>query len=194
MNIGKFTKNFFIVIVAMLLIAIFGRVFMMEDNDLLSELRATEGAVSAYKADPENAFFTHKLSEKLTHDGYYSANGFVYIKESGEIQITARYNDSLYGYFDTPETTEFTYTIVDTSTDTVYEGEVVERGEKYMYNYDKLVFKNVEIGEESELLLFLHFEDKYPVEDESKGLLIHHPAQEFKAYKLSKTEKTALEG
>ncbi len=193
MNLAKFTRNFFILIVAMILIAIFARVYMMEDNDLLSELYPTDNAVAAYGDKGADAFKSHKPAEKLTHDGYYSANGMVYIESAHELQITARYNDSLYGYLGTEDTTEFTYTILDKSNDKVYEGKILERGEKYMYNYDKLAFEGIDIGEDSELYLFLHFEDKYPVEDESKGLLIHHSEQEFKTYKLSKDEISKLE-
>lgn len=193
MNLAKFTRNFFILIVAMILIAIFARVYMMEDNDLLSELYPTDNAIASYGDKGTDAFKSHQPAENLTHDGYYSANGMVYIASAGELQITARYNDSLYDYLGTEDTTEFTYTILDKSNDKVYKGNILERGEKYMYNYDKLTFEGIDIGEDSELYLFLHFEDKYPVEDESKGLLIHHSEQEFKAYKLSKDEISKLE-
>lgn len=194
MNVAKFTKNLFIVMVAMILIAILGRIFMMEDNDLLSELFATENAVAVYAEDPEEGFKYHAVADDLADDGYYSANGLIYIESKNELQITARYNDSLYTYLNTPDTTEFYYTLVDTSTENTYEGKVLDQGEKYMYNYEKLVFEGVEIGESSELYLFLHFEDKYPVEGETEGLLIHHADQTFKSYKLSKDEIAALGG
>ena len=190
MNVAKFTRNLFITMVGMLVIAILGRIYMMEDNDHLSYLFATDNALSAY-AD-NNAFTTHKVADDLSDDGYYSANGFIYNETKNELQITARYNDSLYVYLNTADKTEFYYTLVDESTDKVYTAKVLQFGEKYMYNYDKLVFENLEITEESELYLYLHFEDKYPVEDETEGLLIHHPGQEMKAYKLSKAEKELL--
>ncbi len=190
MNIAKFTKNLFIIMVGMLVIAILGRIFMMEDNDLLSEIYATNNAVQVYENGGE--FKTHKVFEKLSDDGYYSANGFIYNEVCKELQITARYNDSLFTYFDTPDTTDFSYTILDKATEAVYEGKIVTTDEKYMYNYEKLVFADIEITEKSELYLFLHFEDKYPVEDETEGLLLHHPGQDLKTYKLSKAEKEAL--
>lgn len=191
MNIAKFTKNFFIFMVGMLVVAILARIYMMEDNDHLSELFATDNAVVAY-GENESAFTCHEPPEDLSDDGYYSARGFIYNEAKKELQITARYNDSLYVYLDTADKTVFYYTIVDEATDEVYEGKILQFGEKYMYNYDKLVFENIEITDESELYLYLNFEDKYPVEDETKGLIIHYPQQEMKAYKLSKSEIEAL--
>ena len=191
MNIAKFTKNFFILMVGMLVVAILGRIYMMEDNDHLSTLFATDNAIATYSGG-EGTFTFHKVAEDLSDDGYYSANGFIYNEEKKELQLTARYNDSLYTYLDTADKTKFYYTLVDESDDKVYEAKILQFGEKYMYNYDKLVFEDIEITEESELYLYLHFEDKYPVEDETEGLLIHHPGQEFKTYKLSKAEKEAL--
>ena len=55
MNIAKFTRNFFILIVGMLVVAILGRIYMMEDNDHLSNLFATDNAKAAY-SENEKAF------------------------------------------------------------------------------------------------------------------------------------------
>jgi len=191
MNIAKFTKNFFILMVGMLVIAILGRIYMMEDNDHLSELFATDNAKAAY-SENEKAFTWHKPADNLSDDGYYSANGFIYNADKKELQITARYNDSLYVYFDTEDKTEFTFTVYDKTTKTEYEAKKLQFGEKYMYNYEKLVIENIEITDESELYLTLHFEDKYPVTEDDKGLVIHYAEQPMKTYKLSKAEKEAL--
>ena len=191
MNIAKFTKNFFILMVGMLVIAILGRIYMMEDNDYLSNLFATDNAKAAYSQN-EKAFTYHKPADNLSDDGYYSANGFIYNAEKKELQITARYNDSLYVYFDTEDKTEFTYTVYDKTTKTEYEAKKLQYGEKYMYNYEKLVVENIEITDDSELYLTLHFEDKYPVTEDDKGLVIHYAEQPLKTYKLSKAEKEAL--
>ena len=164
----------------------------MEDDSLLSEIFATDGAVAAYGADGKNAFSTHKVPTSLAPDGYYSANGLIYIADSNEIQITSRYNDSLYTYLSAPEGTEFTWTLKDKSNDAVYEGKVLETGKKYIYNYTKLVFSDVEISEDSELYLFMHYEDKYP-EEETEGLLLHNGHTDFKRYRLSREEKKLFE-
>ena len=191
MNIAKFTKNFFILIVGMLVVAILGRIYMMEDNDHLSYLFATDNAKAAY-SENEAAFLYHKPTDNLSNDGYYSANGFIYNADKKELQITARYNDSLYVYLGTEDKTEFTFTVFDKTTETEYEAVKLQFGEKYMYNYEKLVVEDIEINEDTELYLILHFEDKYPVEEDDEGLIIHGAGQPMKAYKLSKAEKEAL--
>ncbi len=193
MNIAKFTRNFFILIVGMLVIAILGRIYMMEDNDHLSYLFATDNAKAAY-SENESAFSYHNPADNLSNDGYYSANGFIYNADKNELQITARYNDSLYTYLDTADKTVFTYTVYDVATKTEYEAKKLEFGEKYMYNYEKLVIEDIEINDKTELYLVLHFQDKYPVEEEDvqPGLIIHGAGQPMKTYKLSKAEKEAL--
>lgn len=193
MNIAKFTRNFFILMVGMLVVAILGRIYMMEDNDHLSYLFATDNAKAAY-SENENAFTYHNPADNLSNDGYYSAHGFIYNEAKKELQITARYNDSLYNYLNTADKTEFTYTVYDKATKTEYEAKKLEFGEKYMYNYEKLAIEGLEITEKTELYLILHFEDKYPVEEEGKdaGLLIHTEGHPMKTYKLSKAEKEAL--
>ena len=191
MNIAKFTKNFFILIVGMLVVAILGRIYMMEDNDHLSYLFATDNAKAAY-SENEAAFLYHKPTDNLSNDGYYSANGFIYNVDKKELQITARYNDSLYVYLGTEDKTEFTFTVFDKTTETEYEAVKLQFGEKYMYNYEKLVVEDIEINDDTELYLILHFEDKYPVEEDDEGLIIHGAGQPMKAYKLSKAEKEAL--
>ena len=191
MNIAKFTKNFFILIVGMLVVAILGRINMMEDNDHLSYLFATDNAKAAY-SENEAAFLYHKPTDNLSNDGYYSANGFIYNADKKELQITARYNDSLYVYLGTEDKTEFTFTVFDKTTETEYEAVKLQFGEKYMYNYEKLVVEDIEINDDTELYLILHFEDKYPVEEDDEGLIIHGAGQPMKAYKLSKAEKEAL--
>ncbi len=193
MNIAKFTRNFFILIVGMLVVAILGRIYMMEDNDHLSYLFATDNAKAAY-SENEKAFSYHNPTDNLSNDGYYSANGFIYNADKNELQITARYNDSLYVYLDTEDKTEFTFTVYDVATKTEYEAKKLQFGEKYMYNYEKLVIEDIEITDETELYLIMHFEDKYPVEEDDKqaGLVIHGAGQTMKTYKLSKEEKAAL--
>ncbi|MBO5195587.1 MAG: hypothetical protein J6C03_00655 [Clostridia bacterium] len=191
MNIAKFTKNFFILIVGMLVVAILGRIYMMEDNDHLSYLFATDNAKAAY-SENEAAFLYHKPTDNLSNDGYYSANGFIYNADKKELQITARYNDSLYVYLGTEDKTEFTFTVFDKTTETEYEAVKLQFGEKYMYNYEKLVVEDIEINDDTELYLILHFEDKYPVEEDDEGLIIHGAGQPMKAYKLSKADKEAL--
>ncbi len=193
MNIAKFTRNFFILMVGMLVVAILGRIYMMEDNDHLSNLFATDNAKEAY-SENTSAFTYHNPADNLSNDGYYSAHGFIYNEAKKELQITARYNDSLYNYLDTEDKTEFTYTVYDKATKTEYEAKKLQFGEKYMYNYEKLVIENLEITEKTELYLILHFEDKYPVEEEGKetGLLIHTEGHPMKTYKPTKAEKAEL--
>ncbi len=189
MKVKRILKGLFIAFVCAFLIFIIARIFLLGDNDTLSELYPTDNAIEAYANGEE--FIYHKPFESIASDGYYSANGFIYCKETGEVQITGRYNDSLFSYMDAPEDTEFTWKLVDKTNELEWEGKVAKADEKYIYNYRKIIFEDVDISETSELYLFLCWGDKYPLE-ETKGLLVHHPGEEFEAYKLTKEEIAAL--
>ena len=186
MKAKRIAWSIFFGICLLVIILVLVRIFLMSDNKELSSIFPTENAVAAYSN--ENEFLTHKVYETIADDGYYSANGIIWCPETGELQITGRYNDSLFTYFDCADTVEFTWKLEDRANEKTYEGKVVESAEKYIYNYRKIVFEDVEINDESELYLFLCYEDKYPVEDLTKGLLIHIPGESFKTYKLSKDE------
>lgn len=175
---------------AVVLIFILARIFMMDDNDTLSEIYPTENAVAAYGEGRE--FLWHEPFESIADDGYFSASGMIYCRETGELQITGRYNESLFTYLNAPEDTEFTWKLVDKASEKEYEGVTVASETKYIYNYRRIIFEGVEINDESEVYLFLCYGDKYPVEDETEGLLLHIPGDKFKAYKLSKEEIAAL--
>ncbi len=190
MKAKRILRSVFFGICALVLILMLIRIFLMSDNKALTDIYPTENARLAYGDGSE--FLSHGVYEDIADDGYYSANGIIWCPETGELQITGRYNDSLFTYFDCADTVEFTWKLEDKTNEKTYEGKVVDSAEKYIYNYRKIIFEGVEISDESELYLFLCYEDKYPVEDKTKGLLIHIPGEDFKTYKLSKDEIEAL--
>ncbi len=177
-------------ICAACLILVLARIFLMNDNDTLAEIYPTEAAISAYEEGKE--LITHESFKSIASDGYFSANGLIYCRETGELQLTGRYNDSLFTYLDAPENTEFTWKLVDKVSGAEYEGKVVESAEKYIYNYRKLVFEGVEIKDDSEIYLFLCYGDKYPIEDQTEGLLLHIPECKWETYELSDGEIARL--
>lgn len=192
MKASRIAKRIFIGFILVLVLVILGRILLLEDDSLLSELYSTEAAEVAYGELGKTAFKTHKIPTSLAPDGYYSANGLIFVESEGELQVTSRYNDSLYNYLSAPADAEFTWTLVDKANEVTYEGKILETGKKYMYNYTKLSFSDVEIEEDSELYLFMHYEDKYP-EETTEGLLLHNPVTDFKRYRLSKAEKGLFE-
>ncbi len=186
MKAKRILRGVFLGICALVLILMLIRIFLMSDNKALTDIYPTENARAAYANGAE--LLSHDVFEDIADDGYYSANGIIWCPDTGELQITGRYNDSLFNYLECADTVEFTWRLEDKGANKTYEGEVVDSAEKYIYNYRKIIFEGVEISDESELYLFLCYEDKYPVEDKTKGLLIHIPGDEFKSYKLSKDE------
>lgn len=183
---GIFLTLFFIIIAFILF-----RIFFMEDESTLKTVYPTESAVKAYSEYGKDAFKYHKVTTDIASDGYYNAYAFVYIPSEKELQITTKYNDSLpTEYMEGANEADFYWELRDENGDTVSRGEVVDKTEKYYYNYSRVVFKNVEIGDDTQLYLQL-CDDAigYPTEKtkyDNFNLFVYE--NKLKPYKLSKEE------
>lgn len=194
MKLGKIIKRIFTALFLIFMAAIIFRIFMMTDSRTLSDIYPTDAAKAAYAENGSKAFLTHKCAGEISDDGYYGAYGLVYCPEAEELQLTARFNDSLHEkYLDNTDPERYNWELRDNDGNTVAEGEVLERDEKYQYNYVRIAFDGVKIEKDTILNLFLICEEREYPEEGTEGMKIHAPTQEFKAYKLSKDEIKALE-
>ncbi len=169
------------------------RIAMMKDSRTLSDIYATDGAISAFAEDGDGAFLTHRTAEEISGDGYFAAYAMVYIPSSRELQITARYNDSVPNrYLLGSDPDNYAWELRDADGNVLARGKILDFREKYIYNYVKLSFENIDITDDTELRLFLISEDVNYPDDGTDGLLIHRAGTDFKEYKPDKTERTAL--
>lgn len=169
------------------------RIAMMKDSRTLSDIYATDGAISAFAKDGSAAFLTHRTAEEISSDGYFAAYAMVYIPSSSELQITARYNDSVpnrYLLGSNPD--NYAWELWDADGKVLSRGNILDFREKYIYNYVKLSFENIDISDDTELRLYLVSEDVNYPENDTGGLLIHRAGTDFKEYKPDKAERTAL--
>jgi hypothetical protein len=115
----------------------------------------------------------------------------VYIPEIREVQITVRYNSSIYEKESLPTDTVFTFGLTDSDTKEEVPGEILETKTVWMYTYHRLVFRNVSITDTNDLLLQMYAGDKAVAVD-----VLHYKDQNvvLKPYKLSGGEKKALLG
>ena len=192
MKIGKIIGRIFAVVFVVVLILLLGRIFMMDDKGSLTEIVPTEAAKEAYASRGRDAFVTHKLSRSISTDGYFSAHSLVYNEDGKELQVTGRYNESVYGYLGVENGDDFYWELRDAEGNTVSVGKVVEEEQKYFYRHFRLVFSDVTIAMEEPLYLFLCCDAvEYPTAD-TVGLHLHVEGQEWKTYKLDKQERSAL--
>ena len=99
MKVGKIIGRIFVLIFVVGVLVILGRIFMMEDNGSLTKIIPTETAKEAYASLGEDAFLTHSFRASISSDGYFSAHSLVYSRESRELQLTGRYNESVFEYW-----------------------------------------------------------------------------------------------
>lgn len=194
MKPGKIIIKIFTVLFLIFIAAIIFRIFMMTNSRTLSDIYPTAAAAAAYKEKGSGAFLTHKCAGEISSDGYYGAYGLVYCPDTEELQLTARFNDSLHEkYLDNTDPKYYKWELRDSDGDTVAEGTVLDTAEKYQYNYMRIAFDGVKIEDDTALSLFLICEEREYPEEDTEGMKIHSPTQTFKNYKLSKDEIDALE-
>ena len=100
MKPGKIIGRILLFIFIAGVFAILGRIFMMDDNGSLTKITPTESAKEAFASLGKEAFATHKFRASIAPDGYFSAHSMVYNRSQRELQLTARYNESIYKYMD----------------------------------------------------------------------------------------------
>ncbi len=158
------------------------------DQSLLNDLTPNRVLASAYNENPALELFTHKTPKEISTDGYMAAYALFIIPEARQVQITVRYNDSIFSYNDLPEDTVFTYTL-QSSTGGEVTAVPVDEAERWMYNYKRLVFDGVDFTEETNLTLNI-----YSGETKITWQLIHHKDQNAvnEPYTLKRADKEAL--
>ena len=188
---GRIAKITVISIMYILIGLFIFRCCFASNRSTLNDLVPTD-ALSAASADgviPE--MLTHDIVTEISQDGNVACYAFVYIPEIREVQITVRYNSSIYEKESLPTDTVFTFGLTDSDTKEEVPGEILETKTVWMYTYHRLVFRDVSISDTNDLLLQMYAGDKSMAVD-----VIHYKDQNvvLKPYKLSGGEKKALLG
>lgn len=171
------------------------RIMMFESSSVLSEITPTENAKAAYAAGKR--ILTHGMIQSVSDDGYTRAYSFVCIdtEDPGkfEIQVTVKYNMSVYDAAGTPEGTGFGFKLYNTEFEKEYFPTYTETEEKGRYGYCRVVFDGVTVSANGDLEIVMSNKDY--TEDYSVYKLhdVTGPkSQDFVPYKLSKNEKKLL--
>lgn len=188
---GKVIKRIFGVFLALFFIFVVARIIIFDSSSVLSEITPTDNAKAAYAAG--EAIQTHKMIQSLSDDGYTRAYSLIYIPTKNEIQVTVKYNMSIYQHAGTPEGTGFGFKLYDTEDGKEYFPAYSETEEKGAYGYCRVVFEDVTVPVNGDLEIVMTNKDyttDYSVFKihETTGTKV----QEFVNYKLSKNEKELL--
>lgn len=162
------------------------RCCMVADKSVFDDLTATPALVSAY-ADGSLSVKTVKVEAEIADDGYFSAYSFYFVPENGEVQITVRWNDSVYTYTDMTEGHEYTFHLLNETTGETFPLTALESKKRSIYNYRKLDAVGVDLGDTDKLTVVMELRDGF-----ESTQVIRYAEQSLEDYKLSGGEKKAL--
>ncbi len=174
----KIIKRCAYIIIFVLCLMFVIRCIMVADKSTFDELYVTDALCEAY-SDGVLEIKTVKAEEEIAADGYFSAYAFYYSPEAREIQVTVRWNDSVYEYTDMEKGYEYEFCILNEATGERFPAVAVDSVKKTLYNYRKLTVPNVNVGETDRLTVVMYLRDGY-----ESTQVIRYGEQPFKDYKL----------
>ncbi len=184
----KFVKVLGTIIVLALSSMFVIRCIIAADKSMFSSPVATDNWCEAY-SDGESLTYSVDISAEMSEDGYFSAYGFYYNTESGEAQLAVRWNNSVYTYTDMEEGHEFEFFLRNDTTGEEFPAVCTESGEKWMYNYRRLIAEGVSVGEGDQFSAVMKLRDGY-----ESTQVIKYDEQEFTVFKPSKKLLKTLVG
>lgn len=188
---GKIIKIIFTSVILLLCALFIGRIFLLTDKSVLAEISPDEINRAAYSSSGGKlTLLTHKQYDELSKEGLFGSYALVYIKEAKQLQFTVRYNDSIYKYTDYAEGTEFTYFLYNTKTEEYIAASRVDSAERFMYNYNRLVFDGIDTELGGDWYLYVSADGI--AESSFDSLPMHYENQSFDGYKLSGSERAEL--
>ncbi len=190
MKMKKIIKSICYAFLALFFVFVVVRIVMFDSSSVLSEITPTNGAKAAYAAGEE--ILTHKMLQGVSDDGYTRAYSLVYIPSEKEIQVTVKYNMSIYKNAGLEKGDKISFKLYETSgekeffpSDSVFE-------EKMNYGYCRVVFTGVDFDETSDLEIVMCSDDYSEDFSVYKLHEANSSRQEFEEYKLSGKEKNLL--
>ncbi len=165
------------------------RIVVMESKSVLSEITPTDQAAAVYKDGGE--FLTHEPAQTMSFDGYMHLYSLVYLPDAKELQITVKYNKSVYEKLGATAEAGFGFKLYDTLTGEENTDYTFKRDTEDRYSYYRLAFEGVEATDGSDLEIVM-----FPKGDDTAftAAKIHKSGQVFEDYKLSEEEIASLGG
>ena len=188
---GRIAKIIVISILYILIGLFIFRCCFASTQSTLNDVLPTDALTAASADGVIPDALTHDFVTEISQDGKIACYAFVYIPEIREIQVTVRYNASIYEKESLAADTVFTFGLTDSDTKAEVTGEILGTKKIWMYTYHRLVFRNVSITDTNDLLLQMYAGDKAVAVD-----VIHYKDQNvvLEPYKLGGSEKKALLG
>ncbi len=163
----KIIKYLIISFIVLVVGALIIRMIISADKTTFDDFVVSDASAAAY-ADGELDVLTVKMGDKMSVSGYFCVYAPYFVRETGEVQITVRYNESAFTYTDTESDADFDFVLLSRSRarsaldvkpgealpeETIFErfdgkyytASKIETAEKYgLYRFEKLTFEGVE--------------------------------------------------
>ncbi|MBR2431567.1 MAG: hypothetical protein IKB23_01500 [Clostridia bacterium] len=175
-TIGKLVKYLIIAFIVLVYALIFFRIAISNDTDIAKSFIWTEASVKAYNDSNGKGLTvlsqeleTYPLTDKdgnviemvtfkeLSDDGLFKVSNFMYVKETKEVIITLRYNDTCeelysekYG-IDTSVSELFVFTLTGGANRYTEYSYVTDA--RFTYHYRRLIFTGIELDDMATLSL-----------------------------------------
>ncbi len=184
----KIIKNTATVILFIICAMFILRCCMVADKSVFDELYLTDALTSA-AADGIPEVKTVKVEREIADDGYFSAYAFYYVPENGEVQVTVRWNDSVYDYTSMTEGHEYSFHLLNETTGETFPLEAIDAKKRSIYNYRKLDATSVSLGEADTLTVVMELRDGF-----ESTQVVRFGEQPLEEYRLSRAERRELGG
>ncbi|MBE6608098.1 MAG: hypothetical protein E7633_06055 [Ruminococcaceae bacterium] len=164
---GKLLKYIVIALIVLVYVLMFFRIGISNDTKLAKSFIWTEASVSAYNdkgitvlsqeletyplTDEDGNVLEMVTFDELSSDGYFKVSNFMYVKETKEVIITLRYNDTCEELYsekynvDTSSGELFVFTL--TGGANRYTEYTYVTDSRFTYHYRRLIFTGVELSE-----------------------------------------------
>lgn len=185
----KIIKYTFYIFLALFVVMILARIFLMKSSSIMSEITPTDNAKAAYTQNGE--ILTHEITAEISNEGLTRVYSFVWIPKAGEVQLTVKYNQSLFERAKLDSADDISFMLYDTETQNKFYPTLREDVSEGIYGYARLVFEGVSFSENADLELVTSNKDR--TEDYSV-FKVRRADQVFEGYELSDEEKTKLGG
>ncbi len=176
----KIVKKCAVIIIFILCFMFILRCCMVADKSTFDELYITDRLRDAY-SDGELVIKTVNVEEEIADDGYFCAYALFYSPETGDVQITVRWNDSVYDYTDMATGHEYSFYILNETTGERFPATAIDSIKKTLYNYRKLSAENVNVSEGDRLTVVMELRDGF-----ESTQVVRYGEQPFKEYKIPK--------
>ena len=184
---NKIIKAFIYTVVLVLCGLIVFRCCANADRSAFTELTVTPALTEAWADGEMEILRLNENASEIAPDGYFTAYGFRYVPEAKQLQVTVRFNVSTWEYLNLPAETPMDFFLCKNDDPATFRApDLMEEDSKSIYRYRKLVWNDVEIGDDNWQVYMDRKDGKYSVAP------IRYVEQEYKTYKLSGGEKKQL--